>query len=115
MVQAPVRALDPDGVTVVTAGTVAFAIGAMVCWWLLPELNAGGRGWYLGVSVTGFGLGLCGLAFGLFRRQRRRRGELNADLDASDAPAPRYAAPGELRGSAEETHVDADGVPNREG
>ena len=103
MVQAPVRALDPDGVTVVTAGTVAFAIGALACWWLLPELNAAGKGWYLGVSITGFVLGLCGLTFGLFRRQRRHRAELDDDLGA-DSPTPRYAAPDELGGSDEERH-----------
>jgi len=119
MVQAPVRALDADGVTVVTAGTVAFGVGALVCWWLLPQLNVAGKGWYLGVSITGFVLGLLGLAFGLFRRQRRRRGELAAALDGADtAPARRATVDaGQFDSpepSVEKAHVDADGVPDRE-
>jgi hypothetical protein len=74
MVQAPVRALDPDGMAVVTAGTVAFAIGAVVCWVAGAGLVAAGKGWYFWVSVTGTVLGLVGLAFGLFRKSRRNRG-----------------------------------------
>lgn len=120
MVQAPVRALDPDGMTVVTAGTIAFAIGAGVCWWLLPQLEAAGKGWYLGVSITGFALGMFGLGFGLFRKQRRRSGgladELATDLDA-DGAAPRRAmdAAPPAEPLVEKAHVDADGVPDREG
>ena len=74
MVQAPVRALDPDGMAVVTTGTIGFAIGAVVCWWLAPELAASGKQWYFWVSVTGTVIGLLGLAFGLFRKSRRNRG-----------------------------------------
>lgn len=86
LVQAPVRALDPDGVTVVTAGTIGFAIGAGWCWWVYPELVAAGRGWYLGVAVTGTVIGLLGLAFGLFRKvQRRRAPRVGGDSSASEA------------------------------
>jgi hypothetical protein len=74
MVQAPVRALDPDGVAVVTTGTVGFAIGAVVCWFAAPELAAVGKQWYFWVSVSGTVLGLLGLSFGLFRKSRRNRG-----------------------------------------
>lgn len=74
MVQAPVRALDPDGVAVVTAGTVAFAVGAGICWWFAADLAAGGKTWYLWVAITGTVIGLLGLAFGLFRKSRRNRG-----------------------------------------
>jgi hypothetical protein len=74
MVQAPVRALDPDGVAVVTTGTIGFAIGAAVCWWFTAELTAAGKQWYLWVSVTGTVIGLLGLAFGLFRKSRRNQG-----------------------------------------
>ncbi len=97
MVQAPVRALDPDGVAVVSAGTVAFAIAAVVCWVTRADLGALGKLWYLGVSVTGTALGLLGLAFGLYRKLRRRRN---------------LAAPAD--GSIEETLIDTDGVPDRE-
>jgi len=74
MVQAPVRALDLDGVAVVTTGTIAFAIGAVVCWWFTPELVAAGKQWYFWVSVLGTVIGLLGLAFGMFRKSRRKRG-----------------------------------------
>lgn len=74
MVQAPVRALDPDGVAVVTTGTIGFAVGAVVCWWVAPELAAAGKQWYFGVAVTGTVLGLVGLVVGLVRKTRRRRG-----------------------------------------
>lgn len=100
MVQAPVRALDPDGVAVVSAGTVAFAIGAVTCWLLRADLETAGRLWYLGVSITGTVLGLLGLTFGLYRKARRRQA-----LDQADGATP---------GSVEETLVDTDGVPDRE-
>lgn len=103
MVQAPVRALDPDGVAVVTAGTAAFAVGAVVCWWLSPQLAASGRGWYFGVSVAGTLIGLLGLSFGLYRRARRRRGQVDAELETGGEPA-----------SVEQTDVNPDGVPHRE-
>jgi hypothetical protein len=99
MVQAPVRALDPDGVAVVTAGTLAFAVGAVVCWLNLVPLTAMGKGWYLGVAVTGTVLGLLGLAWGLFRKLRRKRsGQVGDDGSGTDElphradAAPRRAA-----------------------
>lgn len=73
LVQAPVRALDPDGVAVVGSGTVAFGIGIVVCALYRDVLAATGRGWYLAVAITGTVLGLIGLAYGLYRRQRRAR------------------------------------------
>ncbi|MGC3994358.1 MAG: hypothetical protein QM779_09670 [Propionicimonas sp.] len=84
MVQAPVRALDPDGLAVVTAGTIGFAVGVAVCWWTYPQLAATERGWYLGVAVTGTVIGLLGLAFGLFRKSRRRSG---GDIPLDDSAA----------------------------
>ncbi len=130
MVQAPVRALDADGVAVVSAGTVAFAVGAGVCWWQWAALAATGRLWYLGVAVAGTVIGLAGLAFGLFRRSRRRRREDDpADEQPPGAdpqpvprravdPAPQQPEPPATapagRASVEEPLVDADGVPDRE-
>ncbi|MFT4109107.1 hypothetical protein, partial [Propionicimonas sp.] len=87
MVQAPVRALDPDGLAVVTAGTIGFAVGVAVCWWAYPQLAATGRGWYLGVSVTGMVIGLLGLGFGLFRKSRRRRAGGDASTGTAVGPA----------------------------
>lgn len=115
MVQAPVRALDPDGVAVVSAGTLAFAVGTGICWWQLAALQATGRAWYLGVAVAGTVIGLLGLAFGLFRKsRRRRRGEsANEDSDALDQQTGTAPAPPAAR-SVEEALIDADGVPDRE-
>lgn len=102
MVQAPVRALDPDGVAVVSAGTVAFAIAAVTCWVLRADLEATGRLWYLGVSVTGTVLGLLGLAFGLFRKARRHR------LEAADLPEAADQIDAAVR-------PEADGLPGTTG
>ena len=104
MVQAPVRALDPHGLTVVTAGTVAFALGTAACWWLSPQLAASGRLWYLGVAITGTVIGLLGLGFGLFLKARRHDG-------AAGSGEPRRSLDPL---SVEQAHVDADGVPDRE-
>ncbi len=94
LVQAPVRALDPDGVAVVSSGTIAFAIGAVLCWVFADNLAATGRLWYLYVAITGTIIGMLGLSVGLVRSRRRRR------------PLPRY--------SVEEADVNADGVPHRD-
>lgn len=86
LVQAPVRALDPDGVAVVGSGTVAFAVGAVVCWLFQDALAATGRGWYLAVAISGTVLGLAGLAFGLNRRRKRGRPELEAPAGEPSEP-----------------------------
>jgi hypothetical protein len=85
LVQAPVRALDPDGVAVIGSGTVAFAIGAAVCWMFADVLAATGRGWYLGVAVTGTLLGLMGLAVGFTRRHRRGRAGLEPPAEIGES------------------------------
>lgn len=97
MVQAPVRALDADGVAVVSTGTIAFVTAAVVCWLARADLEAMGKLWYLGVSLTGTALGLAGLSFSLYRKLRRRRN---------------LAGPAE--GSVEQALIDTDGVPDRE-
>lgn len=87
------RALDPDGVTVVTAGTIGFAVGAGVCWWVYPQLVAAGKGWYLGVAITGTVIGLLGLAFSLLRARRRRLNALDEPEDTSGEPPRRALEP----------------------
>lgn len=94
MVQAPVRALDPDGLAVVTAGTIGFAIGAVICWWSFPQLSALGKGWYLGTSIAGTVIGALGLAFGLFRKARRRRDAPTQRADAGSRVEPATAETG---------------------
>lgn len=103
LVQAPVRALDPDGVAVVTAGTVGFGVGVISCAVWLPQLTAAGKGWYLGVAILGFCLGLAGVAFSLVRRHRRQNVLPSRALDASAEAT-----------SVEKAAVDADGVPHRD-
>lgn len=87
LVQAPVRALDPDGVAVIGSGTAAFAIGVVVCWMFQDLLAATGRGWYLAVSISGTVLGMIGLAIGLSRRHHRvRRAPDELEEAAEEAP-----------------------------
>lgn len=74
LVQAPVRALDPDGVTVVSLGTVGFAVATLACWTRLDAMVAAGDDWWFWVAVTGTVIGLLGLGFSLRRRHRRRTG-----------------------------------------
>ena len=78
--QAEVPPLDVDGVQAATAGTVAFAIASVIMAVGYDRLAAAGDGWWLGVGVCGFGLGLISLGYTISRRRRRRR-----DSTASDA------------------------------
>lgn len=73
LVQAPVRALDQDGINVTLLGTVAFAVAATVLALNLDWLRAGGTEWWLWVAITGTGLGLLGLGYCIWRRRRRVR------------------------------------------
>jgi len=73
LVQAPVPAVDADGLRVVSVGTALFAVAAVVLALLRPSLLAAGRGWWLWVCVSGFLLGLVGLLY-CWNRVRRRDG-----------------------------------------
>lgn len=75
LVQAPVRALDPDGTAIVTAGTIAFAIAAVVLWLRLDALAAAGQSWWLWVCVAGVGLGGIGMVVAWTRSHRRKASE----------------------------------------
>ncbi|MGO1972424.1 MAG: DUF2530 domain-containing protein [Propionibacteriaceae bacterium] len=77
LVQAPVSPLDMDGLNVVGIGLVLFAAATGICLLLRDTLVARGDGWWLWVCVTGFGLGLLGLAYSAVRRSRRRAGTLS--------------------------------------
>jgi hypothetical protein len=74
LVQAPVPAVDVDGLRVVTVGTTLYAAAAVVAGLLYPRLAADGRGWWLGVCVSGFVLGLVGLLYCWNRVRQRRQG-----------------------------------------
>ena len=73
-VQAPVPPLDIDGLTVVIIGTSLFAVASVVLAIFYTTLVAAGHGWWLGVAISGFGLGLVGLAYCYNRRLGRRAG-----------------------------------------
>lgn len=78
LVQAPVPAVDADGVRVVSMGTALFGVASLVLALLRPELAAASRGWWLGVCLSGFGLGLIGLLYcrSLARRRHRDQGAI---------------------------------------
>lgn len=73
LVQAPVPAVDADGVRVVTVGTALFGVASVVLALLRPQLDAAGRGWWLAVCVCGFLLGLLGIVYCRRLARRRRR------------------------------------------
>ena len=71
--QAEVPPLDVDGVQAATVGTVIFAVATVIMVLTYDRLVAAGDGWWLGVALSGFGLGLISLAYTINRRHRRRR------------------------------------------
>ncbi|GAA2112058.1 hypothetical protein GCM10009841_35370 [Microlunatus panaciterrae] len=73
--QAPVAALDVDGLNVVTVGLVLFAAASILMGVFYDALVARGNGWWLWVGICGFGLGLLGLLYCWNRRRRRLAGE----------------------------------------
>lgn len=71
LVQAPVPPVDVDGLAVVTVGTAVFGLASVVLAFAYDSLVAHGHGLWLQVSVSGFVLGLIGLAYCWNRRRRR--------------------------------------------
>lgn len=73
-----VRPLDVDGVGVVTAGTVVWAVALLVLLPFLGRLRDDGHGWWVGMCAAGTALGVFGIAYcrrrrtGLARRARLR-------------------------------------------
>jgi hypothetical protein len=71
--QAEVPPLDIDGVQAATVGSAMFALAAVIMALGYGRLAAAGDGWWLGVALSGLGLGLVGLAYTISRRRRRRQ------------------------------------------
>ncbi len=82
LVQAPVRALDPDGAGILTLGTAGFVIASIACWLNLAALDAAGQGWWLGVCLVGVAFGLVGTAVA-WTKHRRRKARKAAELEQS--------------------------------
>ena len=66
-----VRALDVDGVRVVTAGTVLWAVALLCLLPFLGTLREDGHGWWVLMCAAGTALGVFGV---VFCRRRRSRG-----------------------------------------
>jgi uncharacterized membrane protein YidH (DUF202 family) len=77
--QAPVAPMDVDGYRVTVLGLIAFAVGSAVCAFFYDTLQREGNGWWLGVCLSGLALGLMGLAYCRFRRDRRSAGRWDRD------------------------------------
>ena len=71
LVQAPVPAVDVDGLAVVTVGTALFALASVGCLVFRGWLQANGHHNWTAISISGFILGLIGLAYCWYRRIRR--------------------------------------------
>jgi uncharacterized protein DUF2530 len=63
IVHAEVKPLDLSGIPSVIVGIIAWAIAFVVVLIFRDDLERKGDGWWLWVTVTGFGLGLIGLAY----------------------------------------------------
>ena len=79
LVQAPVPVMDVDGFNVTTLGIVVFAVASVLAGLFYDDLREHGNGWWLGVCLSGFGLGLVGMVYCLYRRARRRAGRWDRD------------------------------------
>ncbi|HYP44702.1 MAG TPA: DUF2530 domain-containing protein [Propionibacteriaceae bacterium] len=77
--QAPVAPMDVDGLRATVLGLVAFAVGTVVCVLFYDSLQRDGNAWWLGVCLSGLGLGLVGLVYCQLRRKARRAGRWDRD------------------------------------
>ena len=83
LVQAPVPAVDVDGLRVVAVGTLLFAVAAVLTGLRRDQLVAAGHGDWFAVCVSGAGLGLVGLLYCWNRVRQRRAATASADAAGS--------------------------------
>lgn len=62
-VQAPIRALDEDGLSSAIIGTALFAVATVLCLLFADALARNDNSWWLWVSVAGTVLGACGIVY----------------------------------------------------
>jgi len=72
LVQAPVPPADVEGLAVITVGTAIFGLVSVILAIASDWLPAHDQSTWLQVSLSGFALGVIGLAY-CWRRRRRRR------------------------------------------
>ena len=72
LVQAPVPPADVDGLAAITVGTAIFGLVSVILAIAYDWLAAHNHFTWLQVSLSGFALGVVGLAY-CWRRRRRRR------------------------------------------
>jgi hypothetical protein len=63
LVHAEVKPLELSGIKTVIVGIVAWAIAFVLVLIFRDDLKKNGDGWWLWVTVAGFGLGLLGLLY----------------------------------------------------
>lgn len=80
LVQAPVRPLDADGLTIDILGTVAWTVAFGLAWINIKALVDADHGWWLGVTFVGGVIGVF-LTGWTIRKRRRRHAE---NVDRSD-------------------------------
>jgi hypothetical protein len=74
LLREPVDPLDVDGVGIITAGTILWAVAFLVLLPFSPRLVDTGHGWWLGMCATGALLGCYGIRYSRRRRDRVRSG-----------------------------------------
>lgn len=64
------QAVDVDGIAVVSAGTVLWAVALVLSLVYESHLRRDGHLWWVATAACGFGLGLLGIAYCVRRRNR---------------------------------------------
>lgn len=71
-VQAPIKPVDADGISIGIIGTICFAIGTIYLLCNIDQLKADNQVWYLGTALAGLLIGIVFTTSGYLRSQRRK-------------------------------------------
>lgn len=80
------RPLDVDGVGAVVAGTLGWALAFVVLVLMRDRLSESANEWWIWVALTGFLLGLAGVAYSVRRRSVYRRAAAERRETAAGEP-----------------------------